>query len=447
LDAATVVQGDVKGTATKVTFDDFRVCAEKVEAQHPKGSVSGATVCVRKDRTLVTAEALTATPSFKLPYIDKLPAPTPKDITVTGVEFKPKEPSVSVKTATFGPVSVKSGYAAIKSATVYLMGDVTLDLAVLHTGPITLKDVSTKIPVADLANLTKIPVQIGPARVVISPGDMSLEGDAKCQAWVDALPTELRTGPLATMRLEGSLSFTVAVKPPTPTFKMKADCHASCEGFKPLSGKFTYTAYDADGKEFVRTTGPGTKDWTPIGEVSATLPAAVMSTEDPGFLGHKGVIPEAIENSLRDDLKADRFVRGGSTITMQLVKNVWLRRTKTLGRKTQEVLLSLAIESCLSKDVIMETYLNVVEFGPNLYGVGPASQHYFGEAAMTLDPVRSYYLASILPAPRKAPPPNTETLERIRSLMIRVSKESGQLSDTFGAPSPQDEEGWVVNKP
>jgi membrane peptidoglycan carboxypeptidase len=115
---------------------------------------------------------------------------------------------------------------------------------------------------------------------------------------------------------------------------------------------------------------------------------------------------------------------------MQLAKNLWLRRDKTLGRKVQEFFLAQALESCFTKDQILELYLNVVEFGPDLYGIGPAAERYFKVSAAAISPVQAFWLASILPRPRSAVPPDAATLERIRKLMTRFAGD-GKIPEAY----------------
>jgi membrane peptidoglycan carboxypeptidase len=103
---------------------------------------------------------------------------------------------------------------------------------------------------------------------------------------------------------------------------------------------------------------------------------------------------------LINDLKASGFKFGASSITMQMVKNVLLYREKTLARKLQELFLTWHVENTLTKDRILEIYFNVIEFGPGLYGIGPAAQHYFGKSAKDLDPVEAAFFSTILPSPK-----------------------------------------------
>ncbi len=157
---------------------------------------------------------------------------------------------------------------------------------------------------------------------------------------------------------------------------------------------------DVDGRPGRRETGPGTPSWTPLGAISRHMETAVLICEDGRFWKHAGFDQEAIENSLRENLRAGRFVRGASTLTMQLAKNLYLSREKTVTRKLQEAFLTMLLEQQLGKDRILELYLNVVEFGPGIYGIGAASHYYFASAPSQLSLGQALYLASILPNPR-----------------------------------------------
>jgi membrane peptidoglycan carboxypeptidase len=131
------------------------------------------------------------------------------------------------------------------------------------------------------------------------------------------------------------------------------------------------------------------------------MDTAVLICEDGRFYAHNGFDQEAIRNSIRENLKAGRFMRGASTISMQLAKNLYLPRDKTLSRKLQEAVLTQLLEQQLTKDEIMELYLNVIEFGPGIYGIGAAAAHYFNAAPHQLFLGQSLYLASVLPSPKR----------------------------------------------
>jgi hypothetical protein len=165
---------------------------------------------------------------------------------------------------------------------------------------------------------------------------------------------------------------------------------------------FKYTVYDENNEKVEIMTGPGSPDWVPFHVMPSFLEAALTTTEDGGFRAHKGFDKSAIKNSIRDNLRQGRFVRGASTVTMQLAKNLYLEREKNLSRKLQEAVLTTYLEQALTKDEILELYFNVVEFGPMIYGVGPAAQHYFNISASELSVAQSLFLTSILPAPKRS---------------------------------------------
>jgi hypothetical protein len=147
--------------------------------------------------------------------------------------------------------------------------------------------------------------------------------------------------------------------------------------------------------------GPSNEDFVPLLAISPHLIRSVMSTEDSAFYFHKGFITSEFRTALIKDLLAGKFKYGASSITMQMVKNVLLYRDKTLMRKLQELFLTWQVENTLDKDRILEIYFNVIEYGPALYGIGPAAKHYFGKAARDLNPVEAAFFSSILPSPKE----------------------------------------------
>jgi hypothetical protein len=272
----------------------------------------------------------------------------------------------------------------------------------------------------------------------------TVKGMATCQRWVDALPENLRVGPLGTdLKFTGDLNFSVSMKP-TPILTLNAKCRVVCANFPKLREPFTYVAYKADGTTFERKTGPGTADWVSLA-ATGPMPMAVINMEDPGFPGHRGYLTGAFQNSLVENVQKGKFVRGGSTITQQTAKNLWLKREKTIGRKVEELFLAQALESCLTKDQIIETYLNIVEFGPNVYGIGPGARLWFDKTPDTLTPTQAFWLASILPAPKKASRPTVADLKRIDKLMSSLA-DQGRIPDLGGGDGSTDATGWDVNQ-
>ena len=146
--------------------------------------------------------------------------------------------------------------------------------------------------------------------------------------------------------------------------------------------------------------GPTNPDFVPLDQVSPFLLKSIQSSEDFGFYKHHGFIPSEFRTALISNLKKEKFAAGASSITMQMVKNVLLFREKTLARKLQELFLTWHVENTLEKDRIFEIYLNVIEFGPDLYGIGPAAHYYFGKPAKDLNPTEAAFFSSILPDPK-----------------------------------------------
>jgi hypothetical protein len=173
-------------------------------------------------------------------------------------------------------------------------------------------------------------------------------------------------------------------------------------GFTKMNTSFSFTAMD--GSRPVRSflVGPENTSFVPLAGVSPYLQNCVLTSEDPSFFNHGGFVEEAFKQSIATNFKKGRFVRGGSTISMQLVKNVFLSRNKTIARKLEEVLIVWLIERnrLVSKERMFEVYLNIIEWGPNVYGIGEASNYYFEKPASALNLQESCFLSSIIPHPK-----------------------------------------------
>lgn len=232
-----------------------------------------------------------------------------------------------------------------------------------------------------------------------------------CQSLLDAAPAGLL--PLVSgSTMAGSLALKGIAKFDTAqldrTYEVKWDAGVGCRMVAPrpqvaverFLAPFKKTIYTPEGTTREGDFGPGTPDWTPGSRITHLMGTAVITAEDGRFERHGGFDHEAIRNSIRENIRARKFVRGASTISMQLAKNLYLPRDKTLSRKLEEAVLTLYLEQSLTKDQLMELYLNVVEFGPMVYGIGPAAQHYFRTSPASLSVSQCFYLASILPSPK-----------------------------------------------
>ena len=143
------------------------------------------------------------------------------------------------------------------------------------------------------------------------------------------------------------------------------------------------------------------QQWVPLSQVSPYVVKAVIIAEDDKFWSHDGFDFEAMQKALEKDLKHKKFKAGGSTISQQLAKNLFLSPSKNPMRKLKEAVLTWRLERTLSKKRIIEIYLNIVEWGDGLFGVEAAAQHYYGRPASDLNAVEASKLAAALPNPRR----------------------------------------------
>jgi len=170
-----------------------------------------------------------------------------------------------------------------------------------------------------------------------------------------------------------------------------------------LNEQFTYRAIDKGVAQRPILVGSANPNYTPLDQISPYLEKAVLTSEDPSFFHHRGFINEAFKQSIVKNIRTKKFSRGASTISMQLVKNVFLTREKTLSRKLEEILLVYILENnrIASKERMLEVYFNVIEWGPNVYGISEAAQFYFQKRPMELNLNECLFLASIVPKPKK----------------------------------------------
>ncbi len=172
--------------------------------------------------------------------------------------------------------------------------------------------------------------------------------------------------------------------------------------FRILNHEYNQDVYDKD--RYIKTilVGSDNNDFVPLGDISPYLKYSVLTSEDGDFFYHHGFNLRAFRESIIANIKAKRFARGGSTITMQLVKNAFLSNNKTISRKIEEALIVWMIENLhlVSKERMFEVYLNIIEWGPGVYGIKPASMFYFNKLPDKLTLSESIYLSSIIPRPK-----------------------------------------------
>jgi monofunctional biosynthetic peptidoglycan transglycosylase len=196
------------------------------------------------------------------------------------------------------------------------------------------------------------------------------------------------------------------------------------------------------------------QQWVPLSRISPYLIKAVIIAEDDKFWRHEGFDFEAIQKAVEKDLKAGKFKAGGSTISQQLAKNLYLTPSKNPLRKLKEAVLTWRIERTLSKKRIIELYLNVVEWGEGIFGIEAASRHYYGKPAAALGPEEAARLAVVLPNPRRfSPVGNSRYVANraavIQRIMIRrgiiipvfeevMKPEEGKVTGSAGETIPED---------
>lgn len=160
------------------------------------------------------------------------------------------------------------------------------------------------------------------------------------------------------------------------------------------------------------------QQWVPLQKISPFLIKAVLIAEDDKFWRHEGFDYEAIKKAIERDIKEKRFKLGGSTISQQLVKNLYLSPSKNPLRKIVEAIITWRMEKILSKKRILELYLNLIEWGDGIFGAEAASRHYFGKSASELTAEEASRLASVLPNPRRYNPKSNQRYVVNRSQLI-----------------------------
>ena len=170
-----------------------------------------------------------------------------------------------------------------------------------------------------------------------------------------------------------------------------------------LNEEFVYRAIINNVLQRPVLVGSENPNYTPLVQISPYLQKCVLTSEDPSFFSHRGFINEAFKQSILKNIRTKKFSRGASTISMQLIKNVFLTREKTVSRKLEEILLVYILENnrIASKERMLEVYFNVIEWGPNVYGIGEAAQFYFQKSPADLTLKECLFLATIVPKPKK----------------------------------------------
>lgn len=275
--------------------------------------------------------------------------------------------------------------------------------------------------------------------------EVSLDFRADAVDWaaaMAALPPGLSPPPQAP-RLQGSVSGRVRLEGPLrdpAAWRLEVAFDPSRLATAPgpagdpdLRSPFTWEAPAPDGGARRVVVGPSSPDFVPLASLPAHLVRAVLASEDAGFYAHHGFDFEEIQDALAH-ARERRRVRGASTISQQVAKNLFLSPERTAARKVREALATVALETALGKRRLLEIYLNVAEWGAGVHGVGAAARHWFGKDVRALDAKEAAFLATILPSPLRSEQYRrrgalTEVWEaRVRDLLVKLNA-SGALGD------------------
>jgi monofunctional biosynthetic peptidoglycan transglycosylase len=215
----------------------------------------------------------------------------------------------------------------------------------------------------------------------------------------------------------------------------------SVESLKDRQATMAIRVKDWKGNYHSFRLGPKNPYWTPSGDIPSEMKWAVILAEDKNFYKHEGIDVRAIKSAIKYDLEKKSLARGASTITQQVAKNVFLTREKSINRKVKEIILAKRMEDELTKGRIIELYLNVVELGPMVYGIGHGSRYYFGKHPSQLTPRECAFLAAMLPGPRVAynPYKNLNKVIRRADMILKLLRRNRVLSE--------DEYRTALNEP
>lgn len=376
-------------------------------------------------------------------------APRPQPVTLA---LDPLDPTrACVKAASCAP-AVRTGKLAISAAG--SIEDVTIDHPMFAPGKVSVSAHAG----ADLA-ISDDAITVARAGITVGAIDVTLAGwasrgaqrsgslelalaTAPCEALLASLPEPLR-GPLDGMAVAGSLGgrlrLVVDLGAPagegtTLTSRLDGRCTAAGE---PPAADVTALARTgeqqlADGSR-VRV-GPDEPGWIALRPLPSHVSGAFVSAEDGRFWSHGGFDLEQIARSLEIDLREHRLARGGSTISQQLIKNAFLSQRRSFDRKLQEAILTWRLETRLEKRQILERYLNIIELGPRVFGIGAAARYWFDREPRDLTIRQAAFLAALTSQPtsmarriRRAGELDPESAERV-AVILRAMRRDGVIS-------------------
>jgi monofunctional biosynthetic peptidoglycan transglycosylase len=178
--------------------------------------------------------------------------------------------------------------------------------------------------------------------------------------------------------------------------------------------------------------------WVPYARISPHLKRAIIASEDAHFLQHNGFDWQGIQDALEKNQKKGRFVAGGSTISQQLAKNLFLSPERSMLRKGQEAVITVMLESLWDKEHILEVYLNVIEWGNGVFGAEAAAQHYYGISAERLSAAQAARLAAMVPNPRFYDQRRNDTTLAHKTRTIQARMSASRLPSDAPPPKKED---------
>lgn len=199
---------------------------------------------------------------------------------------------------------------------------------------------------------------------------------------------------------------------------------------KIQSYKVESTVYNLDHFDWNKKIVAPVRKYVPLRQISPELRTAVIISEDDTFFGHSGININELKKAFQENLKKKRYARGASTLTMQVARNAFLTKQKSLIRKVKEIILARRLEKSWSKQKIFEYYLNIAEWGKNIYGAEAAARFYFDKSAANLNLAEASLLAGILPNPIVLNPFHNWSAAKKRQLrVLRLMRNARLISD------------------
>jgi hypothetical protein len=275
-----------------------------------------------------------------------------------------------------GTIEIPAIHATVASAD--LSGSIALRN--LNTDPII--DLALGVQRLDFAQLLSTSGLPLPESLEMAPGGGHDLGSATIDVWVRGRPSDP-----ASLSVSQKIDF----KPPRQMPRAIAR----------LRGDFIFSSDESSGPHRPIDVSPASADFIALRDVPPLFVRTLLLAEDASFYGHRGIDLRELPTALLTNWSRGAAARGASTITQQLAKNLFLSRDKQLGRKLEELAITFLLESALGKDRILEIYLNIIEWGPDLRGLRPAAHTYFGCEPRALTPAEMAFLVAIIPGPIK----------------------------------------------